>query len=127
MHQIDELLGFVGDSCDKEWHHDDAYRLAWKEKYDAMVDFYVQKVMSYANAYLNSPGGTRYHDDVIKKRRGGKALPILNTKLLQEYEGEEGINWGMAQVLDMFEILKDLAEVTEFETSVFMEILTLLI
>ena len=68
-----------------------------------MVDFYVQKVMCYANAYLNSPSGTRYHDDVIKMRRGGKALPILNTKLLQEYEGEEGINWGMAQVLDMFE------------------------
>ena len=119
---MDELLDLISNSCGKGWHQDKAYQLAWKDKYDAMVEFYVEKVMYFANEYLTSPGGIRYHDDVMKKRRGGKAMPILNITTLQKYDGEKGIEWGMEQVLNMFEILQELAEVTEFqETSVYIE------
>ena len=125
--QIDHLLEMVSDFSAKSWHEDERYKLAWKKKYDEMVTHYTQKVVKYGKAYLESPAGIRFKSTVEKCRKSRGLRPVLNITILQEFEGERGIEWGISQVHDIFDILEVITDPTEFESTVYHESLTALI
>jgi hypothetical protein len=117
--QINHLLEIVSKYSNKNWHQVEEYKHAWNARYEEIVTYYVEKLISLSTAFFKSPAGERFKSEVEKCRSQKQALPALDIDSLQEFDGEKGIEWGVNQVYEFFQILETIADILDFKSMVY--------
>ena len=97
---IDSLLKTLSEECGASWHDSEEFRLVWRQAYDNMMKFYVNKVMYYEDKFMESP------------------VPAVNEETLLKYQGADGLSWTLCEVADFFQILSEYTTTTTFQGSV---------
>jgi len=115
---IDNLLKLLSEECEASWYEQGSFRLAWRELYDNMVRFYVNKVMQYGEKYMNSAAGIALKANLDKSRRRHGTLPAVDEGTILRFEGAEGLHWSMDEVSDFFKILSEYTSTTPFKAIV---------
>ena len=115
---IDNLLKLLSEECGASWYEQGAFRLAWRESYENMVRFYVNKVMNYGEKYMNSAAGIALKANLDKSRSRHGALPAVDEGTILRFEGAEGLHWSMDEVSDFFKILSEYTSTTPFKAMV---------
>ena len=115
---IDSLLRTLSEECEADWHVSGEFRLVWREAYDNMMKFYVNKVMFYADKFIESPAGIALKKTLDKSRKRHGALPAVNEETILKYQGAEGLKWTLCEVADFFKILSEFTTTTNFQSSV---------
>jgi hypothetical protein len=103
---------------DQNWHKSGQHTHVWYEALDMIADFYVNKVKEYGEMYMASPAGQKMKSAVIRSRKHSKALPTVDMDALLQYDGAEGIAWGIPQVYDIFSILSEITTVEDMTVQV---------
>ncbi len=83
-----------------------------------MVDHYSEKVQFYADKFITSAAGQKFKEATAAARKAQRKLPGLDEDVLRSFNGADGIQWGIEEIYDIFEILADVAETTDFELAV---------
>jgi len=115
---IDSLLKTLSEECGASWHDSEEFRLVWRQAYDNMMKFYVNKVMYYGDKFMESPAGIALKTTLDKSRKRHGALPAVNEETLLKYQGADGLSWTLCEVADFFQILSEYTTTTTFQGSV---------
>jgi len=115
----DRLLEHVSTKHGKMWHHDKIFKHVWHEQYTDVINDYCSAIETFAELYNLSPAGKAYNGACFKARRTSKLLPAFNLNFLREFEGKQGITWGIAQLSELFSPLKEVAETERLDHHVF--------
>jgi hypothetical protein len=117
IYERERLLKSVSDDSKDEWHKKKDFRLVWQEEYDRVIDYYVSKVMEYANKFMETPAGHALLVQIEQSKKRKTCRPVIDEETLKAYKGEPGVDWRMSDVYDFFNLLSEVAETREFETS----------
>jgi hypothetical protein len=72
----------LSEECGASWHDSEEFRLVWRQAYDNMMKFYVNKVMYYGDKFMESPAGIALKTTLDKSRKRHGALPAVNEETL---------------------------------------------
>ena len=97
------------------WHKNDDFVHAWYEAHDEVVDHYSEKVQFYADKFIASELGQKLKEATAATRKAQRKLLGLDEHVLRSFNGADGIQWGIEEIYDIFEILTDMTETKEFE------------
>lgn len=115
---IDSLLKLLSEECRASWHDLGDFRLAWRQAYDNMMKFYMNKVMYYGDKFMESPAGIALKTTLDKSRKRHGALPAVNDETILRFAGADGLCWTLREVTDFYQILSEFTTTTVCETSV---------
>lgn len=116
--EADKFLELICKENGQNWHKSAQHTHVWNEALDMVADFYLNKVKEYGELYMASPAGQKMKSAVIRSRKHSKALPTVDTEALLQYDGVEGIAWGIPQVYDIFSILSEVTAVEDMTVQV---------
>jgi len=105
------LLEILSKENEQDWTNSRQHTHVWYDTLEDVVTFYVSKVKEYGARYMDSVAGKKVKTAVMRSRKSSKALPTVDTDVLREYDGAEGIAWGLAEVYDIFKILSEVTDV----------------
>ena len=104
------------------WHKRDDYRLVWSEMYNFVLDYYIDRFGFYSEKYLQSPAGRLFTQAIQKARSSGRKLPVLDEKSIAMFDGADGIEWTVAEISDIFQLLFMVAETCDADEVCFKSI-----
>lgn len=110
--------------------HKEEWQTAFEQQYRRVTDGYIGKIKHVADSWMKSPAGQEFVARASKSRDSRLPKPRIGMDLTS-WNGLEGLQWGLPEVLDFYEILIEFALITEVEhevlrtTLIFRLILTL--